>query len=142
MNPTLLASVVRHYSDVPVALYKASATTPIPVQASIFRDFDILISPHGSQLSLMAFGNGNAVLVEVAPIQFEPVFCRNAQAFARGYVQSLGHDTTTMQRNETLRKVRDQCLTQVGFECQRKVLLLGAPIDLNEATIPVYRGDT
>jgi len=68
-------------------------TTPLSAQADTFRAFDILVTPHGSQISNMIFSDPNTTaIVEVVPVVRDIAFYLNAiDANFASYVVSTGH---------------------------------------------------
>jgi len=61
-------------------------------QAGIFRGFDILITPHGSHLMNMLFQPPYTGIIEVAPVDHDPVFSKGARQLGiQSYRFSTGH---------------------------------------------------
>lgn len=62
-------------------------------QAQVFRDFDILITPHGSHLMNMIFEFPNTGIIEVGPVNHDLVFLKGARQLGiQSYRISTGHD--------------------------------------------------
>jgi len=88
--PEVLATAAK-YTTLPIRSLTASGATSATAQMAMFRDFDILITPHGSHLANMIFTAPQALIIEVTATQYDDIFCTNGKVLAGGYLQSFGH---------------------------------------------------
>jgi len=90
-NEDEIRRLVGEYSDHPLSIVGATSHTPPEDQVSLFRSFDVLITPHGSHLANMVFGTNRTVFIEVAAVQYDNAPATNGAAFAGEWILSFGH---------------------------------------------------
>ena len=90
INVQQISEIVSTYTTVPLLVLSASASTPFKAQIELFQSFDILISPHGSQLTNMLFARPSAIFIEVVAMHNDDAPCRNGRAFAKAWIMAYG----------------------------------------------------
>jgi hypothetical protein len=96
-NVNDIRRVVSDISDHPLSILTASSKTSPEEQVSLFRSFDVLITPHGSHLANMIFAKPRTAFIEVSAVFFDEAPSTNGAAFAAKWILSLGHPTTNAQ---------------------------------------------
>ena len=95
-NLAEVMTLAQEYTREPVKVVTVGPSTPLSEQASVFSNYDLMISPHGSQLVNMVFSDAkHSAIIEVVPANWEDVFKMNAQraGFAHYHI-STSHDPT------------------------------------------------
>lgn len=108
-------SMLGNYTSLPVNVVIADADTSIRDQARFFADgFNLLITPHGSQLANMIFCNPNhTAVIEVLPVVYDPVFETNAKGMGLIYHTSTGHQALC---DDCEQLVKERCLQDPSNE--------------------------
>jgi hypothetical protein len=101
-NENDIRHLVGEFSDHPLSIVTANANTPPEEQISVFRSFDILITPHGSHLANMIFARRHSVFIEVAAVFYDEAPLTNGAAFAAKWILSLGHAATNEKLSEKM----------------------------------------
>ena len=133
VNEEEIKALVAEYTNNSLKIVSANSSTSINEQISIFRSFDILITPHGSHLSNMIFGTGNAVFIEIQAAIYSDIFSLNGKTFAKHYILSTGHypnNTDLEKLMEACVSTDDQSLTSV---CPRRTRLNMVQSDLQSS---------
>ena len=93
INLPEVEAVLQEVTDEPIRRISTSSKTSVQDQAALFHEaFDILITPHGSQLVNMLFvGHKFTAFVEVSSVFVDAAPMVNGLAFAHRWVNSFGH---------------------------------------------------
>jgi hypothetical protein len=86
-------ALLHQFTSQPVPLVTVNESTPLGAQIDTFRAFDLLVTPHGSQLANIIFCDPNTTaFVEVTPVVRDDSFYKNAMdANFTSYVLGTGH---------------------------------------------------
>lgn len=92
-NLEQVRALLQNFTSVPVSIVTINGSTPLASQADAFRAFNVLVTPHGSQISNIIFSDPNTTaIVEVLPVVRDIAFYINAvDAKFASYVVSTGH---------------------------------------------------
>lgn len=97
VNLPEVIQLLQEFSDRPVVVITANATTSIAEQIRLFNQFDVLVTPHGSHLAngIFTMRPGGKAVVEVVPYAFDKVFYSNYNSHLEfgHYMFSTGHLT-------------------------------------------------
>jgi len=93
VNLDAVVALAQNYTSLTIEVVTINSTTPVGVQAAIFGAFDLLITPHGSQIANIIFTDPSRTgLIEVLPIIRDRAFANNARdAGFLSYIISTGH---------------------------------------------------
>ena len=83
--------LVKEYSDRPPTIVTTGVSMPLRDQMSIFRSFDILITPHGSHLTNMVLGSNSTAYIVLTPVYIDNKISRQAHLWLKKYIESFGH---------------------------------------------------
>ena len=125
VNHANVTRVASAFTSQEVRTLSASAATPLLEQVRLFRSFDILITPHGSHLATLMFGDPSAVIIELQPVHFDNTFCVNGRSLMKAYVMSYGHLPSTpdgQQVDAALEAEMARCHKGPNVACSRGVI--------------------
>jgi hypothetical protein len=93
VNLDEVVALAQTYTFLPIEVVTINSTTPVRVQATLFRAFDLLITSHGSQIANIIFTDPEHTgIIEVLPVVRDRAFANNARdAGFLSYVISTGH---------------------------------------------------
>ena len=105
-NVDEIKDVIREFTSGQIFILSATSRTPPLDQVATFREFDILITPHGSHLTNMIFSLPTSAFIEVAAVPYDFAPRNNGKAFATKWINSYGH--LPWDNQELLQKM-EQC---------------------------------
>ena len=129
-NIDALVALVRRFTRVEARVITASRETSFEEQVRLFQSFDILITPHGSQLTTLLVAPPSVVVIEVQPTHYDGTFCKNAGKLVAAYIMSYGHTPTAVREDGSSTGTPDaRLLAFMNSSCGRNLSL---PCERNE----------
>ena len=113
------------YTSRPVRVLSSSEGTPFAEQLRLFRSFDLLITPHGSQLTNLILAPPSVLVVEVQPTAYDTNICKSGRQFSAAYLMSYGHLPTqaaTDGIDPDLVRLMRGCAADPKAACDRGVM--------------------
>jgi len=101
VNLDEVVALAQTYTSLPINVVTIDSTTPVRAQAALFREFDLLITPHGSQIANIIFTDPERTgIIEVLPVVRDRTFANNARdAGFLSYITSTGHAPVSADAN-------------------------------------------
>jgi hypothetical protein len=92
-NLDQVRALLQNFTSASVPVVTVNDTTPLSTQVDAFQAFDVLVTPHGSQIGNMIFSDPNTTsIIEIIPVVRDIAFYRNAvEADFASYIVSTGH---------------------------------------------------
>jgi len=103
VNLNEVVALAQTYTSISIEVVTINSTTPVRVQAAIFGAFDLLITPHGSQIANIIFTDPSRTgVIEVLPVVRDRSFANNARdAGFLSYIISTGHAPFSVSAADT-----------------------------------------
>lgn len=115
-----VVDLAEQYSARPAQIVDTNSRMAPIEQASLFNEFDILITTHGSHMANSVFVKPHAVVIELMSVHLDLNLCRCGQSWARAYIHSLGHLPIvpgTGAVDETLKGLMCRCTHDANYGC-------------------------